>query len=101
MFGAPDPNQVCCIDAVLAALQMQRRLVTLNEENQKQGIPDVYQRIGIHYGSTIVGNVGTESRLEYTAIGDTVKHQIDTHFVASITVRGKAKALDLYTTEGD
>ena len=71
-FGAPleDPEQE--VHAVTAALEMQRELQTMNAEWEKIGRPRFDIGIGIHTGYAIVGNVGSEQRIEYTAIGDTV-----------------------------
>lgn len=71
-FGAPleDPQQET--HAVTAALEMQRELQKLNAEWEKIRRPRFDIGIGIHTGFAIVGNVGSEQRIEYTAIGDTV-----------------------------
>jgi hypothetical protein len=47
-------------------------LATLRQRLQAEGLPPLFNGIGISYGSLVVGNVGSPQRLEYTAIGDTV-----------------------------
>ncbi|MCI0382311.1 MAG: adenylate/guanylate cyclase domain-containing protein [Chlamydiae bacterium] len=71
-FGAPldDPDQEK--HAVDAAIQMQKTLTDLCEKWKKEGKPGFQVGIGIHTGEAVVGNIGSEKRIEYTAIGDTV-----------------------------
>jgi adenylate cyclase len=71
-FGAPleDPTQEK--HALQTAVAMQEALKKLNEGWAKQGRPNLRMGIGIHTGFAIVGNIGSEKRMEYTAIGDTV-----------------------------
>ena len=71
-FGAPldDPQQER--HAILTALEMQKELVHLRETWKKEGKPAFEIGVGIHTGDAIVGNIGSELRMEYTAIGDTV-----------------------------
>ena len=65
-FGSP--NHVD--DAMRAVLGMREKLA---EFNAKRPVPEeVRFGIGIHTGTLVAGNVGTERRLEYTVIGDTV-----------------------------
>lgn len=57
-------------DAVRAALAMRRKL---EEFNTKGIVPhQVRFGVGLHTGILVAGNIGTEARLEYTVIGDTV-----------------------------
>lgn len=71
-FGAPIEDARQEINAVSAALEMQRELSKLCDKWEKEGRPRIEMGIGIHTGFAIVGNIGSEIRTEYTAIGDTV-----------------------------
>ena len=69
-FNAPILQPDHAIRAVRAALRIRQAVEVL-----KQEIPSELQRsfgVGIHYGEVVLGLVGTETRLEYTAIGDSV-----------------------------
>ena len=71
-FGAPldDKNQE--EHAISTAIQMQKDLLKLCEKWEKENRPQLRIGIGIHTGEAVVGNIGSEKRIEYTAIGDTV-----------------------------
>lgn len=71
-FGAPLPDFEQESHACRCAIEMQRELQVLNERFIKEGRPVLQIGIGIHTGYAIVGNIGTETRMEYTAIGDCV-----------------------------
>jgi adenylate cyclase len=72
MWGAPleDPRQAT--HAVLAACEMQEDIARLREELARRGLPPIYMRIGVHSCSAVVGNLGSDDRFDYTAIGDGV-----------------------------
>jgi adenylate cyclase len=67
-IGAPDdPDR-----AMAAAIDMIRELEVLNEKWRSQGRPELQVGIGLTYGEVFAGNIGSERRLEFTVIGDTV-----------------------------
>jgi adenylate cyclase len=72
IFGAPadDSNQE--EHAVRAALEMQRELERLAAAWEGQGRRSFKMGIGINSGPAVVGNIGSQEHMEYTAIGDTV-----------------------------
>lgn len=72
LFGAPTTTPDDAANAVVAAIEMQRRIQKLNEEFRAAGLPEVSIGIGLHTGEATVGYIGSERRTEYTAIGDTV-----------------------------
>lgn len=70
-WGAPTDMEDETLWAVRAALEMQEAF-----EDLKHGWPPELKRlgigIGINYGDVVVGNIGTEERMDYTVIGDVV-----------------------------
>ena len=71
-WGAPLPNPEAPYLACLSALQMQARLEEMKSRWNEFGDIEVKQRIGINTGVCIIGNVGSERKTNYTAIGDAV-----------------------------
>ena len=73
-FGAPTSQgaKEDALCAVCAALGIRSALAALRQRLQAEGLPPLFNGIGISYGDLVVGNVGSPQRLEYTAIGDTV-----------------------------
>src|SRR3954466_15329136 len=57
---------------MLAAIDMMHALATLNARWESQGRPRLEIGIGLNYGEAFAGNIGSERRLEFTVIGDTV-----------------------------
>ena len=72
LFGAPNVSEEDALNAVKAAVKMQKRLRTLNDELRHEGLSEISVGIGLHTGVATVGYIGSEKRSEYTAIGDTV-----------------------------
>lgn len=57
---------------VNAAIAMQKALTLYNEHRQKVGYVPIQTGIGIHSGNVMIGTVGSDKRMESTAIGDAV-----------------------------
>jgi adenylate cyclase len=71
-FGAPQALECPEKNALEAAQEMLLRLRHVNARLQEQGIAPIEIGIGLHVGEAIIGHIGSESRHEYTAIGDNV-----------------------------
>lgn len=72
IWGAPEPQGDHARRAVAAAEDMQRWLEAGNESWQERFGFQIELAIGINSGEAVVGNFGSEKRMDYTAIGDTV-----------------------------
>lgn len=72
LFGAPLAQENNAELAVLAALEMQINLQQLNETLYAQYGVALKVRVGLNSGSVVVGGVGSNLMMDYTAIGDTV-----------------------------
>lgn len=72
LFGAPVNDARHADHAVAAALDMSQTLDRLNARWAADGRPRFEIGIGIHTGEMIAGNVGSESVMSYTVIGDAV-----------------------------
>jgi adenylate cyclase len=71
-WGAPIEAQDDPDRAVRAAIEMVAALDRLNERFRADGRPELQVGIGLNYGEAFAGYIGSESRLEFTVIGDTV-----------------------------
>jgi class 3 adenylate cyclase len=68
-FGAPLAATDDAERAVACALEMQGALAQLNREQRAAGAAELAMGIGIHTGEVIVGNIGSERRTKYGAVG--------------------------------
>lgn len=59
-------------NAVSCAVALEQEMRQLNTQWQQQGLPEVRMRIGIQTGPVVVGSLGSEQRLKFTTIGDSV-----------------------------
>ncbi len=71
-WNAPEDCENHELKACQAALACQEQMVLFNERNKAEGLPHLKMRIGISTGTVFVGNIGSDDRLNYTAVGDTV-----------------------------
>ncbi|MEK6222670.1 MAG: adenylate/guanylate cyclase domain-containing protein, partial [Chloroflexota bacterium] len=69
-FNAPIPQADHTLRAVKAALGIKAGIEKLHKELPKDG--HLSFGVGIHFGDAVMGLVGTENRLDYTAIGDSI-----------------------------
>jgi adenylate cyclase len=72
IFGAPIAHVDHSERAIRTALAMQQGIVGLNRRREEQGKEGVSIGIGVSAGEAVAGTVGTEDRMEYTVIGDSV-----------------------------
>ena len=71
-WGAPVADENHALHAVEASLEMISALVTVNKIFQQRDWPIINIGIGLNTGEMNVGNMGSEFRMAYTAMGDAV-----------------------------
>ncbi len=71
-FGAPNPMPDHAARCALVAIEMQKRMVELREEWKARNMRELFVRIGLNTGPAVVGNMGSNTRMDYTMMGDTV-----------------------------
>ena len=125
-WNAPIENRKHRELAVKSALEMTVALAELNMHLQAEGLPQINIGIGINTGYALVGNMGSDQRFDYSAIGDAVnlasrlesssktlgktivigedtRHSIETvypfEYIDSITVKGKTEEIKVYTVK--
>ncbi len=123
IFGEPIQDINHPQNAVRCACEMLKKVDQLQEKWLFEGKPKIEIGIGINTGEAFVGNIGSEKRLEYTVIGDMVNLAsriesynkvyktnmlissstysyvsdiVDVIKIADVTIRGKAKKMDIY-----
>lgn len=123
VFGAPVSMGNDEERAVRAALAMQAAVRELNQRWEREGQEAFRIGIGINTGEVVVGNIGSERRLEYAAIGDhvnlaarlealtkefgldilisestfeAVSHLVECRRIDRVTVRGRSQPVDVY-----
>lgn len=71
LFGAPLAHENHAKRACLAALSIQRAVGKYGEKIEKEYGVEFKLRIGLNSGPVIVGSIGDDLRMDYTAVGDT------------------------------
>ena len=73
LFGAPIALEDAPQRAIRSALAIQREIARLSDRKKEEtGNRPLRMRIGIHTGPVVVGSLGNDLRVEFTAVGDTV-----------------------------
>ena len=72
VFGAPTALEDHPTHAVRAGLAMREKLISVNEKLEKKGYAPLRHGVGIHTGNVVAANIGSEDRLSYALVGDTV-----------------------------
>ena len=72
LFGAPIAHEDTARRAIAAAIAMRDSLAQYDRELRLGGSAGFTYRIGLHTGPVIVGRIGDDLSMDYTAIGDTV-----------------------------
>jgi len=75
LFGAPIALEDAPQRAIRSAIAIHKEMTRFNErvKQEKGDLPPLKMRIGIHTGPVIVGTLGNDLRVEFKAVGDTVK----------------------------
>ena len=71
-WNAPLPCKNHAEMAVKSAMEIEIKVNELKEIYKERGLPDINVGTGINTGDCIVGNMGSESRFDYSVIGDAV-----------------------------
>ena len=71
-WGAPIKEARHADKALQAAIEMDMRMTEVNNWLDTKGYPNLQVGIGINSGDVILGNIGSEQKLDYTVIGDNV-----------------------------
>ena len=72
LFGAPFAREDAASQAIRCAWAMQRAMDEVNIESRKLGVPELGMGIAVHSGRAVVGNIGSEDRVKYGAVGPPV-----------------------------
>jgi len=71
-FGTPEPTPKDASNALAAMLDMANAFETWKSAPDNTLAKDLKLAIGVHYGPVVIGNIGSEQRLEFAVLGDTV-----------------------------
>jgi adenylate cyclase len=97
-FGTPRSHGNDAQNAFDCGVLMNHKLAEWNKTRAEKGLSEIQHRIGIHYGKCVVGNMGSEQRLEFAVIGDAVNvasricdacKNFDTNFLISADVASR------------
>ncbi|MEE4265465.1 MAG: adenylate/guanylate cyclase domain-containing protein [Desulfobacteraceae bacterium] len=91
VFGTPEKRADDPYRAVACAIAMQKALQEFNQETIREGEPPIEMGIGIETGPVIMGNFGSETRMKYSVIGETVNiaSRLESHTTGDQVVIGE------------
>jgi class 3 adenylate cyclase len=72
LFGVPDPSRRDATSALLSALGMMDELARWNAKRVGCGRGAIDVGVSVHFGTAVLGDIGTRESMTFTAIGDTV-----------------------------
>lgn len=72
VFGVPEPRSDHAGAALACIADIRARLETWNSTRRAAGLPAIAVSMGAHSGPLFAGAIGTEERIEFTVLGDTV-----------------------------
>ena len=123
VFGEPIQDENHAKNAVKCGFEMLQRVEELDKKWAAEGKPSIQIGVGVNTGEVFVGNIGSEKRMEYTVIGDTVnlasrlesynktyktkmlissstydasKDIVEVNRISDVEIRGKAEKMDIY-----
>lgn len=127
VWGAPKETEYDAMNAVRACLEMRKGLEELNKKRIERGDPPIAIGMGLHAGFAISGTIGSDERMEYTIIGNTVNtasrieastkafgadllitdevlekvgDNYNVHYVGAAEVKGRTDAIKMYKVRG-
>ena len=71
-FGTPKAGPRDAANALACACAMADAIARWNRKRRENGLPPMYLGIGLHHGDVVLGDIGSERRMEFAVIGDTV-----------------------------
>jgi adenylate cyclase len=127
IWGAPNSREDDGIRAIMACLKMREALNQLNEKRIQRGKEPLMIGMGLNIGPAVAGTIGSDERMEYTVIGNTVNTssrieastkafgsdlliseelfiKCQQHFIfelaGEVEVKGRSTSLKLYKVKG-
>jgi len=85
-FGAPLSASDDTERAIACAIEMQNAMPGINAVQQQKNLPELSMGIGINTGEVVVGNIGSEKRTKYGAVGSPINK---TYRIESNTIGGQ------------